>query len=162
MAIKYYQADDVRDLSLEIIKLLEWNHIHIDSVAFIRSRGSSARRTIARCHALGKAMQIGLGRKRGFYLIEVIAEHYDKQSEEEKIKTIIHELMHIPKAFGGGFIHHNIVHDKNVNIVYEKYINLKKKSDQPLNIVEDDFLERMGYKKPEKKPEKQSGLKKWF
>ena len=181
MAIKYYPAEDIKELCEEIVRLLGWGHIHLDSVAFIRSRGSSARRTIARCHALGKAMQIGMGRKRGFYLVEVIAEQYDKQSEKEKIKTLIHELMHIPKAFGGGFIHHNVVCDKNVSVVYENYINLKKNSSRNFEVVEnresveevraepsvkkesaEDFLIRLGYKKPEGKAEKQSGLRRWF
>jgi predicted metallopeptidase len=71
-------------------------------------------------------MQIGMRRKKSFYLIEVISEQYDKMPEEEQIKTIIHELMHIPKSFGGGFIHHNKVHEESVGKVYENYINLKR------------------------------------
>jgi predicted metallopeptidase len=95
-------------------------------VAFIRSTGSQARRTIARCHALGKAMQIGMRRKKGFYLIEVISEKFDKLPQEQQIKVVIHELMHIPKSFGGGFIHHNKVHDRSVEQVYNYYCRLKK------------------------------------
>jgi len=98
----------------------------LEHVAFIRSTGSKAKRTIARCHALGKAMQIGMRRDKGFYLIEVISEQYDKMPEEDQIKTIIHELMHIPKSFGGGFIHHDKVHEDSVGKEYENYINLKR------------------------------------
>lgn len=72
-------------------------------------------------------MQIGMKRKKGFYLIEVISEKYDKLSEIDKIKTIIHELMHIPKSFGGGFIHHNHVHEENVDKVYTHFCSLKEK-----------------------------------
>jgi len=103
-----------------------WNHVLLEHVAFLRSTGSNAKYTIARCHALGKAMQIGMGRKKGFYLIEVIHEKFDKLSDEEQIKVIIHELMHIPKSFGGGFIHHNKVHEKSVKDAYQKYCELKK------------------------------------
>jgi len=71
-------------------------------------------------------MQIGMGRKKGFYLIEVISEKFDKLSKKEQTKIIIHELMHIPKAFGGGFIHHNKVHDKSVKETYKKYCESKK------------------------------------
>lgn len=71
-------------------------------------------------------MQIGMKRKKGFYLIEVICEQYDKLPQDEQIKTIIHELMHIPKSFGGGFIHHNKVHEDSVGKIYEKYIDLKR------------------------------------
>jgi len=125
MGIKYSRADDIKIAAEEIIKILNWNHIPLDSVSFLRSHGSTSRGTIARCHALGKAMQIGLGREKGFYLIEVIAERFDRLSEDDKVKTIIHELMHIPKSFGGGFIHHNIVNDKNVRRVYEHYTQLR-------------------------------------
>ena len=48
-------------------------------------------------------------------------------SSEDKTKTLIHELMHIPKSFGGGFIHHNIVHERNVDRMYQHYCNLKKR-----------------------------------
>jgi predicted metallopeptidase len=59
------------------------------------------------------------------YTIEVISEIFDKMSAEEKDKTLIHELMHIPGGFGGGFRpHKGYVERKMVDAVYEK---LKKK-----------------------------------
>lgn len=124
MPIKYELAEDLQQAVNEIAILL-FPHVKLDSVICIRSYGSSSRGTIARCHALGKAMQLALGRK-GFYVIEVINKRFDKMPEQDKIKTLIHELMHIPKSFGGGFIHHNVVCEENVEIEYEKYINLKR------------------------------------
>jgi len=126
MAIKYFHAPDIQAIAEEIVMKLDWSHVLLEHVAFIRSTGSKARRTLARCHALGKAMQIGMGRKKGFYLIEVISEKFDKLPEDEQLKVIIHELMHIPKSFGGGFIHHDKVHDASVNHVYSHYIKLKE------------------------------------
>ena len=70
-------------------------------------------------------MQIGMGRKKGFYLIEVISEKFDRLSAEEQLKVIIHELMHIPKSFGGGFIHHNKVNKRSVEKQYNIYRTLK-------------------------------------
>jgi len=125
MVIRYNHAPDIQKKAEKIVTKLNWNHVLLEHVAFIRSIGSKARRTIARCHALGKAMQIGMNRTKGFYLIEVISEKFDKLPEEEQTKVIIHELMHIPKSFGGGFIHHNKVHDKSVNYVYNHYMKLK-------------------------------------
>lgn len=126
MAIKYHQAPDIKKRSEEIVHHLNWKHIKLEHVAFIRSTGSTARYTIARCHALGKAMQVGMGRRYGFYLIEVISEKFDKLDHEEQTKVIIHELMHIPKSFGGGFIHHNKVNKRNVDKEYKKFCELKR------------------------------------
>lgn len=123
--MRYEKADDVKEIAEKIIKKMNWKHICIDNVGFLRSYGTSTKRTIARCHALGKALQIAMDRK-GFYVIEVISERFDKLPEEEKIKVVIHELMHIPKSFGGGFIHHNKVCEYAVNKIYEEY---KRKED---------------------------------
>ncbi|MCR4285240.1 MAG: putative metallopeptidase [archaeon] len=127
MGIKYTHAPELGEVAKGIVELLGWNHILLEHVSFLRSFGSSSRGTIARCHSLGKAMQMGMGRKKGFYLIEVISERFDKLSEREKIETLIHELMHIPKTFGGGFVHHDKVHDESVKEVYDHYCNLKNK-----------------------------------
>ena len=129
MVIRYHQAPDVQKIAEEIVNKLKWSHVLLEHVAFLRSTGSKAKRTLARCHALGKAMQIGMGRKKGFYLIEVISEKFDKLPDDEQLKVIIHELMHIPKSFGGGFIHHNKVHEASVDHVYNHYCNLKKQTD---------------------------------
>lgn len=122
--IKYQLALDIQEIVNELIALFP--HIKLDSLVCIRSFGSSSRGTIARCHALGRAMQLALNRD-GFYVIEVISKKFDKLSNEEKIKTIIHELMHIPKSFGGGFRYHDYVCDKNIDKEYKRYINLKAK-----------------------------------
>lgn len=120
MGIKYADAGDIRTEAERIIGKFGWNHVRLDSVAFLRSQGSSSRRTIARCHALSVPLQLGLGRK-AFYTIEVLSERFDKLSDDEKIKVIIHELMHIPKAFGGGFIHHDKVCERNINQLFQRY-----------------------------------------
>jgi len=46
-------------------------------------------------------------------------------SEIDQIKTLIHELMHIPKSFGGGFRHHDFVCEKNIEVEYLRFINIK-------------------------------------
>ncbi len=120
MGIKYCEAEDIRKIAGRVIEMLGWNHIKIDDVSFLRSVGSSSRRIIARCHALSVPLQLGLGRK-GFYTIEVLSERFDRMSEDEKLKVIIHELMHIPKTFGGGFVHHDKVCDRSVSQLFERY-----------------------------------------
>ncbi len=123
--MKYEKAEDLKKRAEEIVKKMGWNHIDVNNVGFLRSFGSSSRGTIARCHAMGKAMQLALDRK-GFYLLEFISERFDKMSKEDQTRVILHELMHIPKTFGGGFIHHNKVNDRTVEKVYQ---DLKKKED---------------------------------
>ena len=125
MGISYELAEDIQKEVNEISSMI-FPHVKLDSVVCLRSYGSSSRGTIARCHALGKAMQLAL-RRKGFYVIEVISKRFDKMSPEDKTKVLIHELMHIPKTFGGGFIHHDVVHEKNVNKMYQYYINIKNK-----------------------------------
>lgn len=120
--MKYEFAPDIQKEFERIVLTLNLSHIKIDSVMCFRGYGSSSRGTIARCHTLGKLMQKALGRK-GFYVLEFLSERFDKFSEKDKIKTIIHELMHIPKSFGGGFKHHDFVCRKNIDECYRRYID---------------------------------------
>ncbi len=117
--IKYFPAPDIEEKAKHISEKLAIKH-DFSRVRFVRSRGSLAKRTLARCHALPRIMQQALGVK-AHYIIEVISEHYDKLSEEEKAKTLIHELMHIPKSMGGGFRQHDFVCKQNVEQMYKKY-----------------------------------------
>lgn len=121
--MKYEFAPDLQVLAEEI-SLLLFPHIKIERVKCLRSYGSSSKRTLARCHALGKLMQAAMG-TLAFYAIEFLAENFDQLDLEEQIKVIIHELMHIPKTFGGGFRHHDYVCEKNINRFYKEY-KLKK------------------------------------
>jgi len=120
--MRYEQAPDIEQKTKEIINKLNMNHVQLDNIACIRSFGSNSR-AIARCHALGKIMQKALNRK-AFYILEFISEKFDKMYEEDKIKTIIHELMHIPKCFGGGFKHHDYVTERNIKYLYRKFLSI--------------------------------------
>ena len=104
----------------ELISKLEMTHIMPERVVVFKSQGSQSRRTIARIHTMPKIIQLGLNQP-AFYAIELISERFDKQSEEEKLKTLIHELMHIPHSFNGGFrMHHPFVTHAKVNAMYRK------------------------------------------
>lgn len=105
MTLEYVEAPDVKWLVDEIIDALELFHVVPQFVYCYRSRGSKSRLTIARIHGLGRIWQEAL-RRPPAYIIEVISERYDKLSEEEKERTLIHELLHIPKGFSGGFRPH--------------------------------------------------------
>ena len=121
MAIKYFLDFEIKQKVKDIVEKLEMNHIDLSRVECVRSVGSKARRTIARCHALSKIWQKAFGIK-GRYVIEVISENYDKLPDSEKEKVLIHELLHIPFSMGGGFKHHkNYVTNRRVERLYKKY-----------------------------------------
>ncbi len=127
MGIKYEIADDIMQRVYEIVKTLGERHEHIrlSGVYCVRSRGSQSRGTLARCHALSKIWQLALGIK-AVYIIEVISEKFDRMSREEQDKVLIHEIMHIPKSFGGGFKHHDFVTERNVEEMHSRYLQLKR------------------------------------
>ena len=91
---------------------------HIDErVSCVRSHGSRARGTVARVHGMPRVFEAAFG-IRVRYVIEVISKTFDRQRKEEKIKTLIHELLHIPKSFGGGYRSHAVVNERHVNRLY--------------------------------------------
>ena len=117
--MKYIYAEDIQKISEEISRLL-FPYVKLERMKCFRSHGSSSRGTIARCHTIGKLLQKAMDTE-SFYVLEFISERFDRLPEEEKIKTIIHELMHIPHTFGGGFRHHDHVCERNVNNSYRTY-----------------------------------------
>jgi|SRR3989338_4643230 len=121
--MKYEFAGDLQAKMEEIINFLGMEHIDISRVKCFRSRGSSTKRTIARCHTIGKLMQKAIG-VNAYYAIEFL-ERFDKMPLGEQEKVIIHELLHIPKTFGGGFRQHDFVCEENIKMMHERYSNLK-------------------------------------
>lgn len=123
--INYDRAPDIDKRAREIVEKLDMKHVDLTRVWFMRSTGSQSRYTLARIHVLPRIMQKTLGLPTQ-YVIEVITEKFDKLSYDDQTKTIIHELMHIPEAFGGGFRHHKpFVNKKTVDEMYKKYTGRK-------------------------------------
>ncbi|MFP3950981.1 MAG: putative metallopeptidase [Candidatus Bathyarchaeia archaeon] len=124
--IKYFNAQDLQIRVEEIVTLLRFDHIDLDKVRCVRSRGSSSKNTIARIHGLNRIWQHTLEREP-IYIIEVISEKFDKLSRGDKDRTLIHELLHIPRCFGGGFRHHKThVTEKNVNLWYGRLQQMRR------------------------------------
>ena len=113
MPIEYAEAADVKELADEIVECLDFFHVVPQFVFCFRSKGSVSERVIARIHGLGKIWQDALNLPPS-YVIEVIAERYDRLSVEDKEKTIIHELLHIPHGFAGGFRPHKGYIDRQI------------------------------------------------
>ena len=129
MPIRYEDAPDIKRLADEIAQTLDFFHVVPQFVFCVRSMGSESKRTIARIHGLGKIWQEVLNLPPA-YVIEVISERYDKLCETEKEKTIIHELLHIPKGFSGGFRpHRGYVDRKTVELLHKKLQEQRKSKD---------------------------------
>ena len=120
--IWYEPARDVSGRVEEILRRVEMPHVHASRLTCLRSKGSSSRRIIARCHGLSKIMQLALN-QGPHYVIEVISERFDKLSREDQTRVLIHELMHIPHSFGGGFrTHKPYVTRQKVERMYQNYL----------------------------------------
>ena len=89
--IKYHHSDAVKTRISEIAAKLGIKH-DLSRVACVESVGSKSTRTLARCHALPRIMQVALGTK-AHYVIEVITENFSRLPKAEQDKTLIHELI---------------------------------------------------------------------
>jgi len=124
--IRYELDKDIGSKIKDIIDKLQMTHVDGSRVACIRSKGSKSKRVIARCHGLSRIMQLALNQKP-HYAIEVVSERFDKLSKEEQTKVLIHEVMHIPHSFGGGFrAHKPHVTQKKVERMYKKFVSAKQ------------------------------------
>jgi predicted metallopeptidase len=125
LRLKYLEAPDIKAMVDEIIERLDLAHLVPHKVHCFRSRGSKSRCIIARIHGLGRIWQTALGHSPA-YVIEVISERFDRLSQEDKEKTLIHELMHIPQGFSGGFRpHKGYVTRRQVEKMHKEYIKRK-------------------------------------
>jgi predicted metallopeptidase len=103
--ISYQRAPDVELIAQKIISALSLEYIDQTRLRYYRSHGSKARRVQARIHGMGRIWFDALA-IQPHYIIEVISEEYDRLQQVEREKVVIHELMHIPSRFSGGFVPH--------------------------------------------------------
>ncbi len=107
-----------------ILKHLELPYIDPSRLIIFRSYGSKGR-AIARIWSLPTVWQLALNVSPQ-YVIEVISEKFDRLGVNDQDRTLIHELMHIPKTFSGALVshrgrHHRIDH-RTVEVLYQKYL----------------------------------------
>lgn len=116
-------APDIAAGVAELVELLGFTYIDPDRVHCRRSRGSTAD-AYARIWELPSMWQEVLG-LRPQYVIEVLAEHFDALDPEERIKILIHELLHIPRTFSGAVRGHRgqgeRIDGRTVNRYYRRY-----------------------------------------
>ncbi len=121
--MNWFAAPDVQKKIAAILKALDLPHILAKQLIIYRSRGSTGR-AIARIWSLPRVWQQALNISP-HYIIEVISERFDKLSASDQDRTLIHELMHIPKTFSGALVshrgHHHRIDRRTVEILYEKF-----------------------------------------
>ncbi len=131
--ISYQKAPDVESLAKSIIRALSLSYIDQECLHFYRSKGSRARRVQARIHGIGRIWFDALG-VRPHYIIEVISEEFDRLDQDEKEKVVIHELMHIPAGFSGGFVpHKGRINRRSVEKMHKEYSGRRNSPDVFVN-----------------------------
>ena len=124
--IQYSLAEDINLRVKEIIRKLKMTHIDEARVICLRSKGSGSKRVIARCHGLPRIMQLALTQKP-HYIIEILSERFDRLCREDQTKVLIHEILHIPHCFGGGFrSHKSFVTQAKVKKMYHEFMKTEE------------------------------------
>ena len=115
--VEYRIAFDICEAIRIIIREAGLSYIDPERIHCVRSNGSRSR-AIARIYGLPRAWIVALGWNPG-YVIEVISEKFDKLSGGEKVKVLIHELLHIPRTFSGGLRPHGThVNSREVSRIF--------------------------------------------
>lgn len=121
----WIKAPDIKRKIHELVLFLECSHIDSTRIFCFRSFGSRSRAR-ARIWSLPRIWQKALSTPPA-YCIEVLAEKFDKLTEEGKNKVLIHELLHIPKNFSGTLLSHRgrgrRIDSGVVNKLYQKLKN---------------------------------------
>ena len=97
-------APDIKRRIVKLSKNLQTDWIKLSRVFTYRSSYSKTR-AYARTWGLPSLWQTALKVKPA-YIIEVISEHFDKLSETDQDRILIHELTHIPRNFSGALVPH--------------------------------------------------------
>ncbi len=119
--MKYSKAPEIKLIIDDLIDKLKFSYINKENIHCIRSYDAKTR-AIARIWGIPKLFKDVLGMEP-HYIIEVNAKRFDKLSEKEKLKTLIHELLHIPKTFSGALLSHKGRYHRINNRVVEKLFN---------------------------------------
>lgn len=121
------RAADIDLLTRQILKKLPFTYVDPKRVVGVRSFGATSRAR-ARIWSFPKIWQLAL-ETPAHYIIEVLSQHFDRLSVDDKTRVIIHELMHIPKNFSGALVPHRGLHKKinsrSVEKMFEMYKSVK-------------------------------------
>lgn len=124
--LEWEKAEDVKKSIDELLSVLEFPHVNSSRIFSFRTQGSKSR-AYARIWAMPKIFQQALSIKPA-YVVEVLSKYFDKLSDDEKKRVLIHELLHIPKNFSGALLSHRGVNrhiEKQATNLFKEYKRIK-------------------------------------
>jgi len=95
---------DVQKRIKKLLNKLNFKNFDYERIYCLRSENANTR-AIARIYGLSRVWQKVLNQKPA-YIIEVVSEKFDRLSDSEKSKVLLHEIAHIPKNFSGSLVPH--------------------------------------------------------
>jgi predicted metallopeptidase len=109
-----------------VLAILNLPYIKLNRVFCYRTQGSKIR-AYARTWSMPKIFQDALTIEPA-YVIEVLSKHYDKLDTDNKMKVLIHELLHIPKNFSGALLPHRTRSRNLHSVANQLFKEYKKKT----------------------------------
>jgi len=126
----FESAPDIQERVNEIILKLELKHIRAENIVCMRSHKSKAK-AYARIWSLPRIWQKALG-VEAHYILEVLSHYFDGRSKDDQDRTLIHELMHVPKTFSGALVPHKCfekrIDARSVEILFKKLRGYEEQS----------------------------------
>lgn len=108
--VVWEKAQDIQKMLESIVEKIGFSHVNPHDVFCFRSYHATSRAR-ARIWSFPRIWQLALTRPP-CYVIEVLSQHFDHLSPDDKKRVLIHELMHIPKNFSGALVPHRTRHTK--------------------------------------------------
>lgn len=102
--VDWQEAPDITKRVRLIIHKLGLDWLKAARIYGFRSENTKTR-AYARIWGLSRIFQLAL-KIEPAYVIEVVSEKFDKLSQTEQDKVLLHELVHIPKTFSGSLVPH--------------------------------------------------------
>lgn len=118
--MKYELAEDIKNIVGHLVNKLRLKHINIENIHCIRSLDAKTK-AYARIWGMSRLFK-EVARLEPHYIIEVNARKFDSLSRRDQIKTLIHELLHIPKTFSGSLLPHRGKHHRIDDKIVESII----------------------------------------
>jgi len=102
--LRIYRDPYGEEVVRELIMCLEIGRLRPEGFKVVRSNSETS--AIARIWGVNKVLQVGLGLSPT-YIIELVEPRFSNLPCKEKLRTLIHELAHVPKTFSGYVRPHN-------------------------------------------------------